>query len=103
MRRALGWIGLALVLLMLGAGAVYLPGIRQAAAVGAGFVAKQMCSCVYVAGRSFESCRPEMMEEMARVRSEALAGGEGAGVRAWVPLLAERRARFHEDFGCTLH
>ncbi len=103
MRRALGWIGAALVLLMVGAGVVYLPPLRQAAAVGAGFVAKQMCSCVYVAGRSFESCRPEMMEEMAQVRSEALADGEETGVRAWVTLLAERRARFHEDFGCTLH
>ncbi len=103
MRRAFGWIGAALLLLMVGAGAVYLPRFHQAAAVGAGFVAKQMCSCVYVAGRSFESCRPEMMQEMARVRSEALAGGEEIGVRAWVPLLAERRASFHEDFGCTLH
>ncbi len=102
MRHAFGWIGAALVLLMVGAGAVYLPRLRQAAAVGAGFVAKQMCSCVYVAGRSFESCRPDMMEEMARIRSEALSGGEEIGVRAWLPLLAERRARFHEDFGCTL-
>ena len=39
---------------------------------------------------------------MAQVRSEALADGEETGVRAWVTLLAERRARFDEDFGCTL-
>ena len=103
MKRALGWIALVLILGMAGAGFAYLPGFRKATAVGAGFVAKQMCSCVYVAGRSFESCRPEMMEEMAQVRSEALADGEETGVRAWVTLLAERRARFHEDFGCTLH
>ncbi len=103
MKRALGWIALILVLGLAGAGLVYLPGFRRTTAVGAGFVAKQMCSCVYVAGRTFESCRPDMLEVMAQIRSEPLAAAGETGVRAWVPLLAERRATFHEDFGCTLH
>ena len=103
MKRNLGWVAWALVLAMVGAGVVYLPGLRRMTAVGAGFVAKQMCSCVYVAGRSFESCRPDMLEVMAQIRSEPLDAADETGVRAWVPLLAERRATFHEDFGCTLH
>jgi hypothetical protein len=90
-------LGFALVVLVLAAGlgrAHFAP----AAEIGAGFVAKQMCSCLFVGGRDYSACRSDLMPEMDSVRSERLADG----VHAWVPLLASRSARFREGSGCTL-
>ena len=68
------------------------------AEIGAGFVAKQMCSCVFVGGRDLEACRLDLRPDLAQVRSSLLADG----VHAWVPLLASRTAHFREGSGCTL-
>ena len=68
------------------------------AEIGAGFVAKQLCSCVFVGGRDPAACRLDFGPELSRVRSELLADG----VHAWVPLLASRRATRREGGGCTL-
>ena len=72
--------------------------LAQQAEIGAGMVAKQMCSCVFVGGRDAQACRLDLGPEMAAVRSEQLADG----VHAWVPLLASRTARVREGTGCTL-
>ncbi len=66
--------------------------------VGAGFVAKLMCSCIFVAGRDAAACRLDLRPDLAPVRFEALADG----VQAWVPLLASRTASHREGTGCTL-
>lgn len=68
--------------------------------VGAGYVAKQMCSCIHVAARSFESCRADIPAPMDDVRAEPTP--EGDGIRAFVPVLADRVARSHPGTGCTL-
>lgn len=72
--------------------------VRDMASVGAGYVAKELCSCVFVGGRSLESCAQDVPEEMARVRSELLPDG----VRAFVTGFAVRVARHEPGFGCTL-
>jgi hypothetical protein len=72
---------------------------RDMAAIGAGYVAEEMCSCLFVAGRSPASCRPDMPESMDRIGVELLPDG----VRAYVTGLAERVARNEPGFGCTLH
>jgi len=91
-----------LALLALGAllAAAVLARIRLApqADIGAGFVAKQVCSCVFVGGRDETACRLDLRPDLAPVRSEQLADG----VHAWVPLLASRTAHVHEGTGCTL-
>ncbi len=93
-----------LLLLLLGAViaavVVYLPGFLSQVNIGNGFVAKQMCSCMLVGNRSFESCRPDVLPSMDAIESELLP--DGLGVRAWVPLLGERIARYEAPFGCTL-
>jgi hypothetical protein len=66
--------------------------------IGAGFVAKQVCSCLFVGGRDEQACRFDLGPELAPVRMQRLADG----VLAWVPLLAARSARFREGTGCTL-
>ena len=96
MRRRLALV--VVVLALAGAGYAY-GRLRGMASVGAGYVAKEMCSCVFVAGRSLESCRPDVPESMDRVRAELLPDG----VRGLVPGLADRVARFEPGFGCTLH
>jgi hypothetical protein len=97
-RRVL--IGGALVLIV--AGAVWLPGLLAQLRLGAGFIAKQMCSCVLVAERSLESCRPDQMPIMDAIVAELLPDGQG--VRAFVPpgLLSEAVATFDPSTGCTL-
>jgi hypothetical protein len=66
--------------------------------VGAGYAAKQLCSCVFVGGRTPEQCWMEFGPEMQPVRWEVGADE----VRAWVPLVASRRARAHDGTGCSL-
>ena len=89
-------LGVALVLL--GAAGFYYVRLRGMAAIGAGYVAKEMCSCVFVGGRSLDSCRPDVPESMDRVQAELLPDG----VHAFVTGLAARVARFEPGFGCTL-
>ena len=66
--------------------------------IGAGFGAKELCSCIFVGGRDYESCRRDLGPEMEPVKSKVV----GNAVEAWVPLLASRTARFHDGTGCTL-
>jgi hypothetical protein len=74
------------------------------ASTGAGFVAKEMCSCLYVGERSFEACRPDIVEIVDGVRAEVTSVDGSDGVRAFVPVLfVERFASYQPAFGCTLH
>lgn len=102
MRRALRWLALVLAAALVVAGALWGPRLLEAAEVGAGYVAKQTCSCVYVAGRSLDACRPDLPVEMDRIDAALLDDAEG--VRASVLLgLVERRALHHPGSGCTLY
>ena len=92
-------IALAVVLVALGVGSFFFVRLRAMASVGAGYVAKEVCSCVFVGGRSLESCRPDVPESMDRVQAELLPDG----VRGFVTGLASRVATFEPGFGCTLH
>jgi hypothetical protein len=85
--------------LLLGGAAIAYQRARGAASVGAGYAAKELCSCVFVAGRSLASCRPDLPESMARVEVELLPHG----VRAFVTGFAQRVAHHEPGFGCTLH
>ena len=100
MRRALLVVAVALVVLLAAGAAYVLPGMLQRSSMGSGYVAKTLCSCVFVAGRELAACRADLTADSDRVRAEVLAAERA--VRAWVPLLAERRARYAEGTGCTL-
>ena len=79
---------------------VYVRPLRELADTGAGFLAKQMCSCIYVDKRSFDACRPDMMPAMDPIDAEVLTAPPG--VRASVLLTIERLALYDEELGCTL-
>jgi hypothetical protein len=77
----------------------YLP-TRNAVDVGAGMLAKQICSCVYVAERDVADCRADQFSSMDPIRLEVLP--DEKRVRAWLPALGERTAIYREGLGCTL-
>lgn len=94
--------GVGLVLALgIGAGSVlwYLP-TRRAVDIGAAMLAKQVCTCVYVANREVADCRADESASMDPIQLEVLRDEER--VRAWVPALGERSALHREGFGCTL-
>jgi hypothetical protein len=99
LRRIALWAAAVLLLAALVAAVAYGPRLRRMAGEGAGYVAKQTCSCMYLAGRSFDACRADMPSSMDRIRAEVLDGSEG--VRARV-LFLERRARHTPGRGCVL-
>ena len=74
--------------------------IHFQADVGAGFVAKTVCGCMLVAGRSFDSCRADVLPVMDRVEAELTK--DEKGVHAFVPLFAWRTATWEPRTGCTL-
>ena len=75
---------------------------RSQASIGAGYVAHQMCSCVFVAGRSYASCRPDMLPVMDRIQSEIIERDGLDGIRGWIPLFADRTAIHTPGLGCSL-
>ena len=95
------WItlsALAVVLLVIGYFRWWVP-TRVAVDIGAGMLAKQVCSCMFVAGRELADCRADQFEMSDQVQVEILH--DPNGVRAWVPLLGERTAFHSEGFGCA--
>lgn len=93
------WVLIAVFWVVLVAGALFFEWARDRADVGAGYVAKELCSCVFVGERDLASCRPDIPPTMDRVQAELGADR----VRAFVPGLAERIARFEPPFGCVLY
>ena len=74
--------------------------MRTAVAMGAGMLAKQMCSCMYVAGRDEQACRDDQMSVLDPIELELSEAPPT--VRAFVPLLGERRAVYRDELGCML-
>jgi hypothetical protein len=86
--------------LLLVAGVAFGPQAYRDVQVGTGYLAKQMCSCIFVAGRTADSCRPDMPESMDGLHATLLEDGEG--VRTSLFGFVERVARHHAGSGCTL-
>jgi len=95
-------LGAAAVVLV--AGAVFytqwLAPTREAVDIGAGMLAKQMCTCMFVAGRTREACRADQMASLDPIQAEVTS--EPKGVRAFIAGLGERSAVYSKDYGCTL-
>lgn len=93
------WRAIALFWVVLVVGALVWEHLRSRSTIGAGYVAKEVCSCVFVGGRSIDSCRADVPADMERVQVELGADR----VRAFVPAFAERIARHEPPFGCVLY
>ena len=85
------WIGAALIVLML-LGLLAWNWTSLSARIG--------CSCRYVEGRAMGSCADDKEPGMALVTLTDVP--DQRAVRASVPLLAARTARFKPGWGCLL-
>jgi hypothetical protein len=99
MRRIVKWLVVGALVLVVGAAVVVGPRVYRLSTIGAGYIAKQMCSCIFVGERERDSCRQDMPPDMFRVKAEVIDGG----VRAWVTGIVERTARHTPGTGCTLY
>jgi hypothetical protein len=89
--------GLVLIAL-LGAAVWFGRGTWETARIGTAYVAKQTCSCLFVAGRKPESCRTDYdPAALARLKVEPAASS--VKVSALGGLVAST-AQFDAGFGC---
>lgn len=96
----LRWVIIAVVAVALAAGGTWAWQTSLDAGVGAAAMAKVACSCVFVDGRSLESCRaddPPGFEGIDVSIDEAAKSATGS-----VAGLVNRRATYNPDYGCTL-
>jgi hypothetical protein len=94
------WILGGVAVLLLGAGGIYAARTADQAGVGAAAMAKVACSCVFVDGRTLESCRaddPPGFEQVAVEIDETAKTATGR-----VLGIVTRRATYSETYGCTL-
>ena len=68
------------------------------ARIGTTYVAKQTCSCLFVAERPIESCRTDFDPEALRSLN-VVTSGDGVTVSALGGLISSR-SRFERGFGC---
>jgi hypothetical protein len=68
------------------------------ARIGTTYVAKQTCSCLFVAGRPPDSCRTDFDPEA--LRSLDIATGDSAVTVSAVGGLISARAEFEKEYGC---
>jgi len=96
------WIvGGLVVLILIGAGAAYVL-IRPYAQIGASYISKQMCSCVFVAGRTEASCHAEFEPDIDKFKVSVRHGKPGhGGVRASLVIFSGA-ARYTGGYGCTV-
>ena len=97
--RGKGWlIGLVVLVVIVGAAMFFGRDTWATARIGTVYVAKQTCSCLFVAGRPMDSCRtdydpaaikPLTVEKLEHgVKVSALAG------------IVSAQAEFEPGFGC---
>ncbi|MDQ2762031.1 MAG: hypothetical protein M3Y22_00570 [Pseudomonadota bacterium] len=71
--------------------------------IGAAYIAKQLCSCLFVTGRPETSCRDEFKPDIDHfvVSIERVGSPGGGSVRARLGPI-EARADFAEGYGCVI-
>lgn len=95
-RLALGVVALVLV-----AGAVAWRAFRVSLLlnIGTGYAAQQTCACLFVSGRTLESCLGDL-EPLARKLISIQKGADEVTASGFV--LETATARYEKGFGCSL-
>jgi hypothetical protein len=99
----LKWGGLVLLIVVIGGGVFAWTRIEPYGRIGATYIAKQYCSCVFVAGRSDASCHAEFKPDIDRfsVTIDRSALPASASVQTHL-LMFSGAATYAEGFGCTV-
>jgi len=96
------WVIGFLIWLALVVGAAGYVELRQRSDVGGGLAAKEICSCMHIARRSFDACLADLAT-FPRIDWLITAPLEDdTGVRSGLRGFKPRIARFEEAKGCTL-
>jgi len=96
------WIaGGLVVLILIGAGVAYVM-VRPYAQIGASYIAKQMCSCLFVAGRSEASCHAEFEPDIDRFKVKISHPKPGHGSVRTRLVIFSGAARYTAGYGCTV-
>ena len=102
-KRVLAILALVAALSPVAARAAESPPSAATLQIGSAYVAKQLCSCLFVAGRTETSCRAEFKPQvdLAKVAVDRSALPERG--RVSVSLLATTaEATYNRRFGCVL-
>lgn len=71
--------------------------------IGAQYIAKEMCSCVFVTGRSEAGCRQEFEPDIRKFDVQiSRANNPGRGEVRTRLALFEGRATYEKAYGCTI-
>lgn len=89
---------LGVFVLLVGIGAWSARDTFATARIGTTYVAKQTCSCLFVAGRPPDSCRTDF-DPTALQSLEVVASSHAVTVSALGGLISSR-AEFEKDYGC---
>jgi hypothetical protein len=73
--------------------------LSELAHLGTGYAAQQTCACLFVSGRSLESCRMDL-DPLAR-KLVSITPGPGE-VTARSMGVAKATSRYQKGFGCSL-
>jgi len=96
------WLALVVVLVvgaaMFFAARLRLPTLME---LGPGYSAEISCACVFISGRTLESCRGDLDPLAQRLVSVSVAPASRL-VTAHIFGLIRRTARYHEGYGCVL-
>ncbi len=92
-------IALAVAALLLIAAALLWRKLMPLGRIGTGYAAEQTCSCLFVSGRTLDSCK-EDLEPLARKLVSVRVGTDE--VSASAIGLMHARARYEATRGCTL-
>jgi len=96
------WV-LLVVVLVVGAVVFFAAWLRlpTMAALGPGYSAEISCACVFISGRTLESCRGDL-DRLARTFVSVSVAPERRSVTAHTLGLVRRTARYHDGYGCVL-
>ena len=97
------WIAGGLVaLILIGVGVAYVM-VQPYAQIGGTYLAKQICSCVFVAGRTDASCHaefePDVSKFSVKIHRSSKPGHNWVRTRL---LIFTGAANYTEGYGCTV-
>lgn len=104
-RKSKGWFmaGAVLTLSPALAGAADPPPGPEVIQIGSAYIAKQMCSCLFVAHRSEASCRAEFKPEIDNFTVVVDRGGAPATAKVTARLFASLgEATYSRRYGCVI-
>jgi hypothetical protein len=97
------WIAAILgVVVMVGAAWGYLA-VKPYGELGTTYIAKQLCSCVFVTGRTEASCRAEFKPDIDKMSAVIdRSGGPSRGKVSVRLAVFSGEAEYDEGFGCKI-